>query len=265
MTSPLSITVVTLFPEMFPGPLEHSLIGRALQERKWNLHTINIRDFGHGKHRQVDDTPYGGGAGMVMRADVISGALTAAFENNPDAQLIHFSPRGLPMSQPLLAELAGIHAPALSLLPSNGEDRRTQAREITGQRSLILLCGRFEAIDERILEHYDPLELSLGDFVMTGGELAAMALIDATVRLLPGVIGDADSLAEESFGMSKDYACLLEYPHYTKPPIWSGKNVPKALLSGHHAEIEAWRKTQAEEVTKARRPDLWDRYTKKSS
>ena len=265
MTIPLSITLVTLFPEMFPGPLGNSLIGRALEEGKWTLDTINIRDFGHGKHRQVDDTPYGGGAGMVMRADVVAGALTAAFEAHPDALLIHFSPRGQAITQPLLAQLARGEAPHTPNA-TDIEDRRTAERAPeAGLRPLILLCGRFEAIDERILEHYQPLELSLGDFVMTGGELAAMALIDATVRLLPGVVGDADSLGEESFGMSEDYACLLEYPHYTKPPVWSGKNVPKPLLSGHHAEIEAWRKQQAEEVTKARRADLWERYKQKSS
>lgn len=262
----LPITVITLFPEMFPGPLSYSLIGRALEEERFTLNTINLRDYGLGKHRQVDDTPYGGGSGLVLRPDVVSGALTAAFENNPDALLIHFSPRGIPLTQPLIAELAGTHAPHISLVDkATADERRIAERSESQRRPLILLCGRFEAVDERILNHYQPLEISLGDFVMTGGELAAMALIDATVRLLDGVIGDAESLSQESFGMSEDYACLLEYPHYTKPPEWKGKNVPEALLSGHHAQIEAWRKQQAEQVTKARRPDLWERYTKKSS
>lgn len=264
MNQPLNITVITLFPDMFPGLLDYSLIGKARAEGKWKLHTINLRDYGHGKHAQVDDTPYGGGAGMVIRPDVVEGALTAAYESNPDAQLIHFSPRGVPLNQPLVAELAsGIRHQASA---ANAPEERRKNRSLKPEAcNLILLCGRFEAIDERVFEHYQPLEVSLGDFVMTGGEPAAFALIDAVVRLLPGVIGDTDSLGEESFGMSEDYACLLEYPHYTKPPKWKGKNVPEALLSGHHAQIEAWRKQQAEEVTKARRPDLWERYTKKSS
>ncbi len=260
-TTPLTITVVTLFPELFPGPLGASLTGKALKDGRWKLNTIDIRDYGQGKHRQVDDTPYGGGAGMVLRPDVVAGALTAAFEATPDATLIHFSPRGEKITQPLLAALAA--GERVRAAENKDTERRTGERAVSG--GIILLCGRFEAIDERVLEHYQPLELSLGDFVMTGGELAAMALMDGVIRLLDGVIGDAESLGQESFGMSEDYACLLEYPHYTKPPIWEGKNVPEPLLSGHHAQIEAWRKQQAETVTKARRPDLWKKYIAKSS
>ncbi|MBN66573.1 MAG: tRNA (guanosine(37)-N1)-methyltransferase TrmD [Rickettsiales bacterium] len=230
----LDITVLTLFPDMFPGPLGHSLIGRALDNELWRLNTINIRDYGIGKHKQVDDTPYGGGAGLVMKPDVVDGAITAALEQQPSAQLVHFTPRGQRITQPLLQSLT--------------------------ERPLVMLCGRFEAIDERVIEKYQPLELSLGDFVMTGGELAAMAVIDATVRMLPGVIGEEGSLAEESFGLCKDYACLLEYPHYTKPPKWDGQNVPETLLSGHHGEIEKWRLAQAKAITKQRRPDLWEQY-----
>lgn len=240
----LHITVITLFPELFPGVLGASLTGRALEEGKWSLNTINIRDYGIGKHAQVDDTPSGGGAGMVLRADVVSEAIDAAIEKTKDSYtLIHLTPRGKTITQPLIHEL--------SQKPST-----TNA----GEHHLIFLCGRFEAIDERIFEHYQPLELSLGDFVMTGGELAAMAVIDATVRLLPGVVGDEESLGEESFGLSKDYACLLEYPHYSKPPIWRGLAVPEVLTSGHHQKIDQWRKAQAEEITKRRRPDVWKRY-----
>ena len=235
----MHFTVITLFPDMFPGPLGHSLTGRALKEELWSLDVLPLRDFGIGKHKKVDDTPYGGGAGMVLRADVVDAALQAALQKHPEAQIIYFSPRGKAMDQPLLSSLASAPSPT----------------------SYILLCGRFEAIDERITDKYQPIEVSLGDFVMTGGELAAMALMDASVRLLPDVIGEAESLEQESFGLSQDYACLLEYPHYTAPPDWEGRTVPETLLSGHHSKISAWRKAQAEAVTKARRPDLWKKYT----
>lgn len=227
-------TVLTLFPEMFPGPLGHSLIGRALEEGKWSLDTINIRDFGLGRHSQVDDTPYGGGAGLVMRADVVGAAIEVAKEQSPDARLVYLTPRGKPFDQKMAVEL--VKAP------------------------LTLLCGRFEAIDDRIVDKYHPVEVSLGDFVMTGGEIAAMAILDACVRLLPNVIGEPESLNEESFGLSKDYACLLEHPHYTKPPIWEGMDVPDVLLSGDHGKIRDWRYDQAKRATKARRPDLWETY-----
>ena len=232
-------TILTLFPEMFPGPLGHSLIGRALEEGKWSLECLNIRDFGIGKHRNVDDTPAGGGAGMVMRADVLGAAIDAAFAKTPDAQLIYMSPRGERFSQPRASELTAHHS------------------------KLIILCGRFEGIDERIIDKYQPLEVSLGDFVMTGGEIAAMALLDTCVRMLPDVLGEKESLAQESFGLAEDYACMLEHPHYTSPPVWQGLAVPNVLKSGHHAEIDHWRKAQAEEITKARRPDLWAKRNEK--
>jgi tRNA (guanine37-N1)-methyltransferase len=237
MNSPLfSAIVLTLFPEMFPGPLGYSLAGKALEKGIWNLQTLNIRDYAPDKHRTVDDTPYGGGTGMVMRADVIDSAIRAARDRLPDAQLVHFTPRGQPITMPLAAELA--------------------------QKSLILLCGRFEGIDERVFEEHDPLDISLGEFILSGGEIPALALLDACLRLVPGVIEEPKALHEESFGLHAVYAGLLEYPHYTKPPVWKGKPVPDILLSGHHEQIRAWRLNQAEQVTKKRRPDLWERYAR---
>ena len=235
--SPFHATILTLYPEMFPGPLGASLIGRALEEGKWKLDTINMRDFGIGKHQMVDDTPYGGGAGMVLRADVVDAAIQESLKHSPDAQLVYLTPRGKRFDQPMACELI--------------------------KQPLTLLCGRFESVDERVIDKYQPFEVSLGDFVMTGGEIAAMAMLDACVRLLPDVIGEPESLEQESFGLSKDYACLLEHPHYTKPPIWEDRNVPEALLSGHHSRIEQWRLKQSEALTKARRSDLWERYTAK--
>ena len=230
--------VLTLFPELFPGPLAASLTGKALQRGLWTLEPINIRDFGLGRHQTVDDTPYGGGAGMVMRPDVVDAAIAAAFERAPDGRLVYLTPRG------------------------EHFDQSTAQTLVTGKNppALIFLCGRYEAIDERVIEKYQPLELSLGDFVMTGGELAAMAMLDACVRLLPGVIGEPESLAEESFGLSEDYALLLEHPHYTKPPVWQGEAVPETLLSGDHAGIARWRLKQSEAMTAQRRPDLWKKY-----
>ena len=216
-------------PEMYPGPLACSLVGDALTNERWQLSLINLRDFGIGPHQKVDDTPYGGGAGMVLKPDVVDAAIASARLGNPNAQLIHFTPRGQPLTQ--------AHLRTLSKTP------------------VILLCGRYEAIDERVLEKHAPLEISLGDFVLTGGDIPAMALIDGCVRLLPGVIGKTESLGEESFG-DGPYANLLEYPHYTKPPIWDGREIPPVLLSGHHADIAQWRRAQAEAVTRARRPDL---------
>lgn len=178
------VNLLTLFPEMFPGPLGASLSGKALEKGLWSYKAVNIRDFAEGVHKTVDDTPYGGGAGMVMLAEVLDAAIAEAFRRTPDATLIYFSPRGQHMTQPLCAKLAGTHAET--------------------PQSLILLCGRYEGIDERIIEKYQPLEVSLGDFVMTGGELAAMALLDACVRLLPGVVGEPESLASESFGMNEN-------------------------------------------------------------
>lgn len=235
MTAPaFKALVLTLFPEMFPGPLGHSLAGKALESGMWELETLNIRDFSVGKHGAVDDTCYGGGTGMVMRADVVGEAIDAARAKLPKGRLIHFSPRGERLTQPRVAELA--------------------------QQDLILLCGRFEGIDERALEEYEPLEISLGDFVLFGGEIPAMALMDACLRLIPGIIQDENAVTEESFGLHDVYAGLLEYPHYTRPPVWKGRSVPDVLLSGHHEQIRTWRQAQAEQVTRQRRPDMWERY-----
>jgi tRNA (guanine37-N1)-methyltransferase len=229
------VTIITLMPDMYPGPLAHSLIGQALANGIFSLDVINLREFGVGRHQQVDDSPYGGGAGLVLKPEVVDAAILAAKARQPEAELIHLTPRGERLSQPMLLEFS--------------------------KKPLILLAGRYEAIDERVLEKHRPREVSLGDFVLTGGDIPALALIEGAARLLPGVVGDAESLAEESFGLSQDYACLLEYPHYTKPPIWDGRPIPEILLSGHHAHIALWRKAQAEAVTKARRPDLWEKYT----
>jgi tRNA (guanine37-N1)-methyltransferase len=220
-------TVLTIFPEMFPGPLGQSLAGRALEKGTWRLDVANIRDYASGRHRSVDDVPFGGGAGMVMRPEVLDAAIRA---NRGSGPLIYLTPRGRLMDQALVRELAaGIGA--------------------------TLLCGRFEGVDQRVLEAHDSVELSLGDFVLSGGELPALVLLDAIVRLLPGVVGNQETLAEESFEWG-----LLEYPHYTRPAEWLGRSVPEVLLSGHHEKIRAWRKSQAEDITRLRRPDLWDRY-----
>jgi len=231
-----SATVLTLFPEMFPGPLAHSLAGKALERGLWRLKALQIRDFATDRHKTVDDTPYGGGAGMVMRADVLDAAINAAKDQLPGATLIYFTPRGLPFTQALAHELS--------------------------RKELVLICGRYEGVDERLLEAHKPLEISIGDYVLSGGELAALVVLDACVRLLPGVVGDRDSLAQESFGLTSDFAGLLEYPHYTKPPIWNGRAVPDVLLSGNHAAIKEWRNREAEQTTQARRPDIWTRIKK---
>lgn len=230
--------IITLFPDMFPGPLAHSLLGKAMQSGLWSLDTHYLRDYATDKHRTVDDTPYGGGAGMLLKPDVIAAATRAALERRPDARRIYLSPRGRVLDQPLAAELAA-------------------------DPGLILLCGRYEGVDERALEALEYEEISIGDVVLTGGEIAAMTLLDATVRLLPGVLGTDLSTEEESFGFHEDYACLLEYPHYSKPPIWEGKSVPDVLLSGHHEQIRRWRLAEAERITQVRRPDLWTRYQDK--
>ena len=225
---PFAVRVLTIFPEMFPGPVGRSLAGRALEDGLWSLETVDIRDFARDKHRSVDDTPFGGGAGMVMRPDVIGDALAAV--SDAGAPLIYLSPRGRLLDQARVRALAS--GPGMSLL-----------------------CGRFEGVDERVLEAHEIEEVSLGDFVLSGGEPAAIALIDACVRLLPGVIGQADSLAEESFADG-----LLEYPHYTRPREWRGRRVPDVLLSGHHERVREWRLAEAERSTRERRPDLWRRY-----
>lgn len=219
-------SVLTLFPEMFPGPLGVSLVGQALDAGVWSLATHQIREFGLGRHRQVDDTPAGGGAGMVLRADVLGAALDAAREGNPDAPLVYLSPRGRPFDQ-------------------------VMAKDFAAGPGLVLLAGRFEGIDERVIAGRGLMEVSIGDYVLSGGELAAMVLIDACVRLLPGVLGAAESLSHESFEGG-----LLEYPQYTRPREWEGQSIPEVLLSGDHKAIAAWRRAEAERITAERRPYL---------
>lgn len=220
--------VITLFPDAFPGLLGESLTGRALAEGLWQLQTTDLRAHGEGRHRNVDDTPAGGGAGMVLRADVMARAIEAAQADAPaDRPLIYASPRGRRFDQALAQELAA--GPGVTLI-----------------------CGRFEGLDERVIDHFDVQEVSLGDFILTGGEIAAMAMIDAAVRLLPGVLGNAASTEEESFATG-----LLEHPQYTRPAEWRGHAIPEVLLSGNHARIAQWRQAQAEALTRTRRPDLW--------
>jgi tRNA (guanine37-N1)-methyltransferase len=217
---------------MFPGPLGHSLTGRALEAGLWRLEARNIRDVATDRHRTVDDSPAGGGAGMVMRADIAAAAIDAAGGDGP---VIYLSPRGRPFTQ-------------------------GRARALAAGAGVTLLCGRFEGVDERALAARAVEEVSLGDFVLTGGEIAAMALIDATVRLIPRVLGNAESTEEESFSSG-----LLEFPHYTRPTEWEGLRIPEVLLSGHHGRIAAWRRAQAERLTKERRPDLWRAYVAKAT
>jgi len=219
-------TVLTIFPEMFPGPVGHSLAGKALARSIWRLDAVDLRDFTTDRHRTVDDAPFGGGAGMVMRPDVVARAVDAVKARGAPGPLLYLSPRGERLDQAIVRELAA-------------------------GPGFIALCGRFEGVDERVLEARAFRELSIGDYVLSGGELAAMVLIDACVRLLPGVVGEAASLEEESFAQG-----LLEYPQYTRPQEFEGRRVPEVLLSGHHARIRAWRQQQALELTRRRRPDL---------
>jgi tRNA (guanine37-N1)-methyltransferase len=225
-------SVLTLFPAMFPGPLGVSLIGKAHENAIWSLDVRDIREHGLGKHRTVDDTPAGGGPGMVMRADVACAAIDAARAANDSRPLLYLSPRGIPLTQARVESLAA-------------------------GSGAVLLCGRFEGLDQRAIDARGFEEVSLGDFVLAGGEIAAMALIEACVRLMPGVLGDAASQSEESFSHG-----LLEYPHFTRPQSFEGRDIPAVLLGGNHAEILRWRKEQAESLTKSRRPDLWALYEK---
>jgi len=224
------VTILTLYPEMFPGPLGHSLAGRALDDGIWSLETVQIRDFATGRHRSVDDTPAGGGAGMVMRADVLARAVDHVLERRPELPLLAMTPRGAPLTQGIVRTLAA--GPGVGLV-----------------------CGRFEGIDERLFEARPIVPVSVGDYVLSGGETAALALLDACVRLLPGVMGASASGEEESFE-----AGLLEYPHYTRPYEWEGRRIPEVLRSGDHARIAAWRRARAEEETRLRRPDLVARH-----
>ena len=225
-------SVLTLYPEMFPGPLGISLVGRALASNLWSLETRDIREHGLGKHRTVDDTPAGGGPGMVIRADVAAAATDAARVAGPERPAIYLSPRGTPLTQ-------------------------ARVRALASGPGVILFCGRFEGLDERAIEARGLEEVSMGDFVLAGGEIAAMALIEAAVRLIPGVLGAEASPAEESFE-----AGLLEYPQFTRPQSFEGRDIPEVLTSGNHAEIAKWRRREAESQTKRRRPDLWTLYEK---
>ena len=223
--------ILTLYPEMFPGPLGISLAGRALEEGKWFCSPIHIRDFATDKHRTVDDTPAGGRAGMVLRADVLSAAVDHAVAAQPTAPILAMTPRGTPITQ-------------------------TRIRELASGPGVTIICGRFEGFDERLFDAHPEIEqVSIGDIVLSGGEIGALMLLDACIRLLPGVMGAASSGVEESFEQG-----LLEYPHYTRPQNWEGRMIPEVLRSGDHSKIAAWRKQQAEADTRLRRPDLWERY-----
>jgi tRNA (guanine37-N1)-methyltransferase len=231
MTTAWTVDVLTLFPDMFPGPLAQSLAGSALRDGIWQVNAVDIRGFARDKHRVVDDAPFGGGPGMVMRPDIVDAALRATIEGRADkAPVIFLSPRGRPLDQ-------------------------ARVRALADGPGAVLLCGRFEGIDQRVVEAWSMEEVSLGDFVLSGGEPAALALIDACVRLLPGVMGCGASPEDESFEGG-----LLEYPHYTRPRIWSDREVPEVLISGHHEKVRAWRQAEAERITRERRPDLWTRY-----
>jgi tRNA (guanine37-N1)-methyltransferase len=226
-------TVLTLFPDMFPGPMGLSLAGKALADGIWSLETVDIRAYARDKHRTVDDSPFGGGAGMVMRPDVLDAAISD--RHRPTRPLIYLTPRGKLLDQ-------------------------VRVRQLAAGPGVTLICGRYEGVDQRLLEAWSVEEVSLGDFVLSGGEIAALALLDATVRLLPGVVGKTESLDDESFEMG-----LLEYPHYTRPDIWNGREVPEVLRSGHHAKVAQWRRQMAEETTRTRRPDLWTRHLDKTT
>ncbi|MDD9875829.1 MAG: tRNA (guanosine(37)-N1)-methyltransferase TrmD [Magnetovibrio sp.] len=226
--------VLTLFPEMFPGPLGVSLAGQALKDGLWSCETLNIRDHATDKHRTVDDAPFGGGPGMVMRPDVLDAALDAALEDAAGLPLLITSARGVALTQ-------------------------ARVRDLAEGPGLIVLCGRYEGVDQRVIEARGLEEVSLGDVVLSGGEPAALALLDACVRLLPGVMGKEGSGIEESFESG-----LLEYPHYTRPQVWQGRAVPDVLVSGHHENIRRWRTDEAEAATRSRRPDLWERYVAKN-
>ncbi len=223
----MKVKVLTIFPEIFPGFLGYSLTGKALSEGKWSIETVNIRDYAFDRHGSVDDTPCGGGAGMIMRADVLGAAVKANYRGG---RIIYMSPRGKPLTQ-------------------------SKVHELSQEENITIICGRFEGVDERVLEAYDVEEISIGDYILTGGEQAALIMLDAVIRLLPGVLGNKESLSDESFEN-----LLLEHPQYTRPVDWEGRKVPEILMSGHHQNIARWRLEKAEEVTKNRRPDLYQKY-----
>ena len=223
----MKVKILTIFPELFPGFLGASLTGKALDEGKWSIEVVNIRDYAFDKHGSVDDTPSGGGAGMVMRADVLGEALKANYKGG---RLINMSPRGTPFTQDM-------------------------AHKLACEEELTIICSRFEGIDQRVLDEYNAEDVSIGDYILTGGEQAAMIMLDAIIRLLPDVLGNAESTIAESFE-----EVLLEHPQYTRPTNWNGREIPEVLLSGHHKKIDEWRHLQSQEITKQRRPDLWEKY-----
>ena len=232
MENYLHAIILSIFPEIFPGPLAFSLAGKALKKNIWSYEVINIRDFGITKHKTVDDIPYGGSTGLVMRPDVLGNAIEYSkkkISNNKTKNIYYFSPKGTVINQNIISKLIS-------------------------QKNIILLCGRFEGIDQRIIDEYNITEISLGNFVLSGGEIAAIALLDACVRLLPGVISNKESLQEESFSIGSE--CLLEYPLYTRPRNWKNRSVPKVLISGDHEKIKQWRKQESIRITKDRKPDL---------
>ena len=228
-----NIIILTIFPELFPGPLGVSVLGRGLKKKLWSLDVLNIRDFAIDKHKSVDDSPIGGGAGMIFKPDVLGLAIETAQKKLGDtkSKIIYLSPRGKLFSQKL-------------------------AKELSDSKNIILICGRFEGIDQRVINYYGVEELSIGNYILSGGETAAFAVIDACVRLLPGVLGKDISNEEESFGLGTDYENLVEYDQYTKPAIWKGLKVPDILLSGNHKEIKNWRLDNAKDLTSRNRPDL---------
>lgn len=235
MISAFHIKILTLFPEMFPGMLGMSLSGKALEKGLWSLETVQIRDYAEDNHKTVDDTPAGGGAGMVMKPDILDKALRA---HQPIGRFIYMTPRGKPFTQEM-------------------------AHEISKEPRLTILCGRYEGVDQRLLEAYNAEEICIGDYILSGGEPAAMIMLDACIRLLPDVLGNAGTHDEESFENG-----LLEYPHYTRPAVWTGpdgvaRSAPEVLTSGHHGKVAAWRKTSSENITRERRPDLWEKYSDK--
>ena len=226
-------SIITLFPDLFPGPLGASVIGRGIENGAWSLDTHFLRDYAGDKHRTVDDTPSGGGAGMVLRADILAAALDDVAPRTDPRPKIVMSPRGKPLTQ-------------------------ARVRELAAGPGAVIVCGRFEGIDQRVIEARDLEEIAIGDYVLAGGEVAAMVLLEAVVRLLPGVLGAAESHAEESFENG-----LLEYPHYTRPQVFEGRAIPEILTSGDHGRIETWRREQSEALTRERRPDLWARFKSK--
>ena len=229
--SELHVTLLTLFPEMFPGPLGYSLAGKALQKGIWSFDTLNIRDFGLTKHKNVDDEAYGGGNGLIMRPDVLGLALDTALKVRPDSTIYYPSPRGTLFSQAM-------------------------ARDITRSKNIIILCGRFEGIDERIIDEYNVVQISVGDYILSGGEIAALAMLDSIIRLLPGVVVNQSTVKEESFEENIEGNKLLEHPLYTKPRVWRGREVPEVLISGDHRKVAKWKQDQSLEITKRLRPDL---------